>query len=261
VNIVVYSFWVAIKNRLGFGRAFLYECIAQTAWFVLDAAGFWVILSRFGSIGGWSAGEVFLLFAVGAVVWGIGGGFFSRGNYAVGWCFDSGFIDIGLSKPYNFYAAFMSGNVNPSHFPRILLAIALLVVCAVRFVGPVPAPRVLLFVVGMLGGMLICAALNTLCGALGFRLARGESTMWLISTLSRVISYPAHIFPRVLQVTVTFVVPFALATYYPTRWLVRGDVPGGGWLMPATFALGLALFYGAYKLWMSGLRHYQSTGN
>ena len=99
MNIVIYGFWQAIKNRLGFGRVFLYECMAQTLWFVLEAVGFWVILSRFGAIGGWSPPEVFMLFAVSGVVWGIGGGFVSRGNYAVGWCFETGFIDIGLTKP------------------------------------------------------------------------------------------------------------------------------------------------------------------
>ncbi len=261
MNIVIWGFWGAIKNRLGFGRVFLYECMAQTIWFVLEAVGFWVILSRFGSIGGWSAPEVFLLFAVGGVVWGIGGGFFSRGNYAVGWCFDTGFIDIALTKPVNFYASFISGNVNPSHFPRIILNIALMIYCIARFFSPLPVGTVLLFAIGVLGGMLICAALQTVCGAMGFRIARGEETMYLVSTLSRVISYPIHILPRILQVTVTWVVPFALTNYYPTRYLVRGDVPGGGWLMPATLAFGFVAFVGAYQLWMSGLRHYQSTGN
>jgi ABC-2 type transport system permease protein len=261
VNIVVYGFWQAIKNRLGFGRSFLYECMAQTLWFFLEAVGFWVILSRFGVIGGWTSPEVFLLFSVGGVVWGVGGGFVSRGNAAVGWCFETGFIDIGLTKPVNFYASFMAGNVNPSHFPRILLNVALMIYCIARFFSPLPAARTLLFVVGIFGGILLCAALYTACGALGFRMARGESTMYLVSTLSRVISYPIHIFPRVLQAVVTFVVPFALATYYPTRYLVRDDVPGGGWLMPAILAIGFLAFFAAYKFWMSGLEHYQSTGN
>jgi ABC-2 type transport system permease protein len=261
VNIVVYGFWQAIKNRLAFGRVFLYECLAQTLWFVLEAAGFWVILSRFGTIGGWSAPEVFLLFAVGGVVNGIGGGFVARGNYAVGWCFETGFIDIALTKPVNFYASFMAGNVNPSHFPRILLNIALMIYCIARFFSPLPAARTLLFVVGILGGVLLCAAFNTACGAMGFRMARGENTMYLVETLSQVISYPIHIFPRIVRMTVTFVVPFALATYYPTRYLVRGDVPLGGLLMPVTLAIGFLVFYAAYKFWMSGLEHYQSTGN
>jgi ABC-2 type transport system permease protein len=261
VHMVFYGFWQAIKYRLGFGRAFLYECIAQAFWFVIEAAGFWIILGRFGSIGGWSAPEVFLLFAVGGVVWGIGGGFFSRGNSAVGWLFETGFIDLHLTKPTNFFASFVSGNVNPSHFPRILLNIALLVYCLLRFFAPLPAGRVLLFVVGLLGGMLICAALQTACGALGFRLPRGESTMWIVSTLSDIISYPVHIFPRALQFVMTFGVPFALATYYPTRFVIRGDVPLGGWLMPLTLAVGFVVFAGAYRFWMAGLRHYQSTGN
>jgi ABC-2 type transport system permease protein len=235
--------------------------MAQTLWFFLEAVGFWVILSRFGSIGGWTSPEVFLLFLVGGVVWGIGGGFVSRGNAAVGWCFDTGFIDIGLTKPVNFYASFMAGNVNPSHFPRILLSIALMIYCIARFFSPLPAARLGLFVVGILGGILLCAALYTACGAMGFRMARGESTMYLVSTLSRVISYPIHIFPRVLQATVTYVVPFALATYYPTRWLINGDVPFGGLLMPAILAIGFLVFVAAYKFWMAGLEHYQSTGN
>jgi ABC-2 type transport system permease protein len=155
----------------------------------------------------------------------------------------------------------MAGNVNPSHFPPILLNIALVVYLVARFFSPLPVGTVLLFCLGLVGGMLISAAFQTLCGALAFRMARGENTMYLVSTLTRVISYPLHIFPRILRATMTYVVPFAFATYYPTRYLIRGDVPGGGWLMPATLAGGFLLFVGAYKLWMSGLAHYQSTGN
>ena len=47
----------------------------------------------------------------------------------------------------------------------------------------------------------------------------------------------------------------------PTRYLIRGDVPLGGWLMLLTLAIGEILFVAAYRLWNAGLAHYQSTGN
>ena len=261
MHMVLYGFWQAIKYRLGFGRAFLYEIIASTLWFFIGAAGFWVILSRFGSTGGWNTQEVFLMYAGGNVVSGIGSGFFWRGNEAVGWMITTGFIDLYLTKPVDPYSGFIAGNVNPASLPRLFLNIALMIYCLGLL--PVPAPffKVVLFVIALLGGMMLCAAMNTACGALAWRVPRGEFSMRVVDALSEVSAYPIHIYPRVLQVVSTFVLPFALTNYYPTRYLIRGDVPGGGWLMVGTFVLGLVLFIGSYKLWMAGLEHYQSTGS
>jgi ABC-2 type transport system permease protein len=261
VNIIIYGFIGAIRYRLGFGRAFVYEIIASLAWFAIDAAGFWVILTRFGSIGGWSTPEVFLLFAVGGVVSGIGSGFFWRGNSAVGWMIETGYIDLLLTKPVDPYASFVSGNVNPAHMPKLLVSIGFMIYCIRLIPVPVPFFKMVMFVIGIIGGMLLCAAMATAGGALGWRIPRGENSMNIVSTLSRVTQYPMHIYPRVLQAISTFVLPFALTNYYPTRYLIRGDVPGGAWLMAGTFVLGAALFYGAYRLWLAGLRHYQGTGS
>ena len=238
MNIAVWGVIQAVKHRLSFGRALIYESLAHCASVLFQAVGFWAILSRFNAIGGWTPLEVFLLFGVGGVVQGIGSRFFWRGMEATGMLVKDGFFDVYLTKPTNHYWGLVAGNINPSTFPSLLL-----------------------FLVGIIGGMLILAAFNTLCGVLRFRAVRGEYSIRLVSRVESITAYPMHIYPKALQITLTWILPFALTNYFPTRYLIHGDVPLGGWLMLLTLAIGEILFVAAYRLWNAGLAHYQSTGN
>ena len=79
--------------------------------------------------------------------------------------------------------------------------------------------------------------------------------------LWQVAKYPSHIYGRFFQFVITFVFPYAFIAYYPTHYFFRADVrvfcDFFPYLTPLVALLSLII---AYKFWMIGLNHYQSTG-
>jgi ABC-2 type transport system permease protein len=75
--------------------------------------------------------------------------------------------------------------------------------------------------------------------------------------------YPLTIYPTGVRWLLTFVLPFALITYYPAERLLGRNETGA--LLPvlslAAVPAGLLFLGIAGLVWRAGVRHYQSTGS
>ncbi|PYQ06484.1 MAG: hypothetical protein DMF82_06195 [Acidobacteria bacterium] len=71
--------------------------------------------------------------------------------------------------------------------------------------------------------------------------------------------YPLTIYDAWVRVALSFVIPFAFASFYPTiRFLHREQFVAEFWLVPLVAAISLGL---ALSLWTSGVARYHSTGS
>jgi ABC-2 type transport system permease protein len=71
--------------------------------------------------------------------------------------------------------------------------------------------------------------------------------------------YPLTIYDGWIRFTLSFVVPFAFASFYPVvRFLKRGEFAREFWAVPLVAALALSL---ALAVWHSGVKRYHSTGS
>ena len=98
-----------------------------------------------------------------------------------------------------------------------------------------------------------------------FWFVRVDALRWAVMSLEQEFTrYPLDIYSRGVQLTLTFVLPFAFMNYYPASWLLH-KAPGAVHLAPqvgvVTPLIGLACTSLAYAFWRAGLRRYQSTGS
>jgi ABC-2 type transport system permease protein len=71
--------------------------------------------------------------------------------------------------------------------------------------------------------------------------------------------YPLTIYDAWVRFTLSFVIPFAFASFYPTaRFLHRAEFLREFWAVPLVAAIALAL---ALSLWKNGVARYHSTGS
>jgi hypothetical protein len=71
--------------------------------------------------------------------------------------------------------------------------------------------------------------------------------------------YPLTIYDAWVRFALSFVIPFAFASFYPTaRFLHRPEFRLYFWSVPAVAAVSLAI---ALSLWRSGVARYHSTGS
>ena len=83
--------------------------------------------------------------------------------------------------------------------------------------------------------------------------------IYLFYMFSDFAKYPAAIYNRLVQNIITYIIPFALTSYYPALFILRGENPLFNLGMPV---LASAVLMGiGIAVWHRGLRAYESAGS
>jgi ABC-2 type transport system permease protein len=126
--------------------------------------------------------------------------------------------------------------------------------------GVALSPRIIFYIIGLIGAVFIVAAFNVLIGSLSFWIYQTHNMMsFMIDTVGELLKYPVTIYTKGLQFLLTFILPVSLINYYPTSYLVV-DSKIDCLVMIVIPGVGIGLFYFAYRLWYLGLKQYKSAG-
>ena len=127
-------------------------------------------------------------------------------------------------------------------------------------VGLVFTPAVLLLLISFLVvGVIIYFSLSLITTTTAFWLTRTLRLHQLIFDFSEFTRYPIDIFHQGIQLILSVVIPFALASYYPASYLLQ-RVRGFSTLL-SIWAGSLIFCALAYSFWRWGLKYYHSTGS
>lgn len=144
------------------------------------------------------------------------------------------------------------------------LGIVLLVISSVRLGIHWTPQNIAYYLVSILGGVLIQAAIFLFIASLSFYFVKTnyvKSIMYY--TLRQIAGYPISLFPRILQIIMICVVPFAFVNYFPAQYFVHAKDMAlyssvNLYLSPL---IGVFLYSCAYLFWRYSMRYYKSTGN
>jgi ABC-2 type transport system permease protein len=245
-------------------RANAYLWFAFTAVYHATAvAALAVALHTFPSMDGWNMRQMFFLYAL----WMMGHELHNGvlfGVVSVPDFIREGRFDRFLVRPLD--ALFQVITVPQATIPDgFLLAVVTFSFAAwlvhLRFT-PVATAAVVLTV---LGGAMIDFGISLAVATVAFWFVRVDALRWAVMSLEQEFTrYPLDIYSRGVQLTLTFILPFAFMNYYPASWLLH-KAPGAVHLAPqvgvVTPLIGLACTSLAYAFWRAGLRRYQSTGS
>ena len=249
---------------------------AQAAYrtgFALDLAGnvgigllefveIYVIFTRVDSLGGLSAAQALLVFALANIG-------FSLSDLAVGHLDNlgeyirAGTLDAYLLRPLPALGQLITSDVSLKRLGRTAIAATVLAVALPAAVTEWTPARVILLLVTPVVGAAVFAALFVIAAALQFWVVDGgELANSFTYGGSYAASYPSSVFALPLRLLFTFVVPAAFTAYLPV--LVLTGEPGPVWLpswlgwctpLVAVAAWGVALL-----AWRAGLRRYTGAG-
>ncbi len=108
-------------------------------------------------------------------------------------------------------------------------------------------------------GALVFFSLHLLVASVGFWAINVRSLMYPVSWLCDFAQYPVTIYPVPIQFLLTWVLPYAMAGFYPAVFLMRGDeYRFHGLIAPLS---GFVLLGIALGVWQSAIKRYQSTGS
>jgi len=265
LNLLFRLLRIQIRSQLQYPTSFIMEVISSTFILGFYFVAFALAFSRFDEIGGWSLGEI-------AIIWGLAE--FSFGTMDM---FFSGF-DYDTFGPM----------VRRGHFDQLLLrpVDVTLQVLGSRFVlrrlGKM-AEGLIIFIFGLsqiniqwtMGKILYLPILSIsqilFYGALF--IIGATTTFWTMERLevlnvftyggNEVMSYPITIFPRPIRWIFTYLVPVIFMSYFPAVYLLDKPDPFNAptffpFLAPLVAAL---VFFLAMHFWHYGIKNYQSTGS
>ncbi len=262
-GIGLYSYMVgaSIRAQLQYRYAFVMNILGWAMTYAGTAVTMWVLLYSFGALDGWIFWELIFLFALAVLSWGVCMIFFfhfrSLDQYIV-----NGTFDRFLVRPVHPFFHFMAMKFDVGAFGQFLFSIAA-VVLAYSNLHLHWTWQWLVFLGAVIGGALIQGGLLVAISSVAFWTTRSERLYWVIMwPLKSLMNYPLSIYPRLVQLLVVFILPFAFVNYLPALILLgktgRVFAPFWGALSPLVGAIFFAL---CFRFWMLGLDRYKSAGS
>ena len=234
----------AVANRASFWWQATVMVLNDLAW-----VGFWLLFFReVGSIRGWDADDVLLLFAVLTTAAGIALGVTSNAR-RIGTMAADGELDAALTLPVPPLAHLLARRVEPVNLGDAMFGVGLFAVAG----GPTPA-RAGLFVLAVLAGATVMIGFQVAIQSLSFFVGRNEAGELGIHAVILLASYPAEVFRGVPKALMYTVVPAAFVSTVPST-LVRDFDPAAA---AGLLAVAAATMFAGWALFTLGLRRYTS---
>ncbi|WP_020580048.1 ABC transporter permease [Actinopolymorpha alba] len=237
--------------------------VAGMAYQGIGLAFVWVVVDRFGAIGGWTLGEVFFLYALRLTAHGLWVVPFSQLNQ-LDLVVREGEFDRYLVRPLNPLVQVLTRRVGLMQAGDLVGGL-LLLAYATTIVDVDWSPGAVGFLLlAVVGGALVEVAVQLGLSGLTFRLL---STRMLRIQVDSVFgtfgNYPLKIFPSVARFLFTIVLPMAFVAYFPASVLLdrTGELAVPSWFAYGSPLVGAALFTLAYLFWSRQTSHYTSSGH
>ena len=255
---------VQIRSQVQYRLSFVFDTLSTGLTAVLAFLSLSFVIQRFGSIAGWSLGEVGFLYGMVEAAFGLMDMIFSGFDPAnFGRQVRLGRFDQLLLRPVNLTLQVLGSEFILRRLGRVAQGAAIWIL-AIQ-INPIEwspgkiiyLPVVFASLVCFFGGLFIIGATITF-----WTVESIEVINIFTSGGTEMISYPMHIYADWMRRFFTYIIPAIFLNYYPSLYFLGKPDP---FHLPA-FAPFLSPFVGggmmgvALLFWKFGIRHYQGAG-
>ncbi|MCO5057403.1 MAG: ABC-2 family transporter protein [Rhizobiaceae bacterium] len=250
-----------MRSQMEYRAAFFVDRVAQMIAYGAAFAAIWILLERFGDLGGWHWPEIALLLSIQLLAYSVG----SALSFVQFRDFEElvrrGTLDSLLVKPFSPWAYIAFSGLNVGYAGHIALGAGLLV-WALGAVDVAPGVANLAYLAGaMVSASMFFAALLTIIGASAMVFVQSGYLYSVFFGLWELTRYPLHIYPAPLQGLLIAVIPLAFGSYVPAAVYLGEPVPFLGPLAgPVSLAVGPVAALLARFVWQRMLAGYQGAG-
>jgi ABC-2 type transport system permease protein len=220
--------------------------------------GIWVIMSQVPNLNGWTLDEVLLIYGLLTLAKSINH-MFADNLWVIGWGYiRPGGFDRFLVRPINPLFHLLADRFCHDGIGNFLVGSALVVIAS-RNLHLVWTPlNVLYLLVAVISGGVIFIALNLITATSSFWIIESIPVTQVVFNTHEFARFPLTIYPRLIGLLLTVLIPYGFASFYPASYLLDRDATWLVW-MPPLVALALAVM--SYRVWLFGLKHYGGTGS
>ncbi|MBE7438104.1 MAG: ABC-2 family transporter protein [Spirochaetales bacterium] len=253
----------AIASRMEYRGSFIVFILTLVGFYAAQVAVIGVMIYRFKSIGGWTAGEIAFLYALLVLSQGIVAMLFA-GLIDFSTYVREGSFDRVLLRPLSPMLQILCLQFDPAGITHLSLGVIALVIANGMLDLAWSFSFVFYMFLSITGGALILAAIRIMVAATAFFTVSNQGLQHLFVFSSReFLLYPVSIYARPVQYMLTFIMPIAFVNFYPAHLFLGRDA--STLIHPAfiylTFPTGILMMGIAFLFWRAGTRAYSSTGN
>ncbi len=248
-----------VKSRMSYKTDFIISLLTGLTATVAGYGFVLVLFTRIPRLKGWSFEEVLFIYGFSLIPMGIFN-VVSLNLYEFGETYIvEGKFDRVLLRPVNSLFQILFENFRLESIQEIVVGMIVIVYCGARLNIPWTAANLLLFPLLVLCGAVIYVCIFVMIASVSFWF---EDRIGISPPVYNMIAfgrYPITIYNPAVQFLLSWIIPFAFASFYPTvRFLGRAEFQARFYLVPVVAGVLAGL---AAMLWTEGVRHYKSTGS
>src|SRR5215213_8817594 len=216
-----------VSAQARYRASFVMQALSQFAVTFSDLLTILLLFQRFPSIAGWTMGEVAFLYGLGGMAFGISdllcGGFDSLSKMI-----RLGTFDRVLTRPVGTFGQVLTSDIQIRRLGRVIQGIVTLSL-ALSWLDVVwTAPKVLVLLSGIVGGVVIFTAIWVIGAAVTFwTVETSEVTNVFTYGGEALVSYPMPIYAEGIRRFFTYVVPLVFVSYLPALYILERPDPLG----------------------------------
>lgn len=219
----------------------------------------WIIFGQIPNLAGWSVNEVVFIYGLSLIPKGIDHFFFDN-LWSIGYfTVRKGDFDKYLTRPVNTLFHVLVEKIQIDALGEFIMGVALVCASVPNLHTEWDVFRILAMIFMIPFITLIFTGVKTITASVAFWTKRSGNVIYMFYTFNEFAKYPATIYNRFVQNIITYIIPFALTSYFHALFILKGENPLFNLGMPV---LASAVLMGTGVLvWHRGIRAYESAGS
>jgi ABC-2 type transport system permease protein len=252
-----------VRAQLQYRLAFALDSVGVFAIAFLDFAAILIIFHNIPRLGGWSVGEVALLYGMSGLAWALVDMVFGHLDVFLPQQIREGNFDLILIRPRGTLLQVLTADFQLRRLAKAVQAAAILAFAFSRVDVEWTAGRILMLPLTIVSAAVIFSAVWIAAICVVFWSVEGQETANAFSYGGQFFSqYPINVYERWLRRLLAFVIPMAFVAYFPALYILDKPDPLGApqWLRFCSPLVAVAASAAAGLLWRFAVRHYRSAG-
>ncbi|HZG54976.1 ABC transporter permease [Paenibacillus sp.] len=247
-----------MKTRLSYRSDFWVEVFSDLLFLAMNLIFIVVIFEHTQLLDGWTREQIIFVYGYFMVPWGVFSAVFNLWGFTEKYIV-KGEMDRVLTRPVHNLAQLLLENMDPSALLSALIGVAIMGYAWPALGVTLDWYDPLMFLLLVLGSVMIYGGIYIALTAISFFSDSPTGIlplMWNIQSYGR---YPITIYNKILQLVLTWALPFAFVGFYPAAFFLEAEsLLGYALLTPVVGAVFLAV---GLLVWNKGIKKYRGAGS
>lgn len=247
---------VGIQNELQYRVNFFVQLGQTIIWLGTGLISLWLVFSHTTELNGWTQPELLIVMGVFTIMGGIINAIIQPNMTRLLEEIQLGTLDFALTKPADAQALISIREFHLWSVTDGIVGMLVLSYGVYKFQGHVGVPQALAFLLALIMGSILIYCFWLIITSTAFWIVRVDEIVNLFQGIYAAGRWPVGIYPRWLQMGLTFIVPVAFAVTIPAEAITSRLTP---LVLVGTIALTLFFIILSRIMWRWGLRNYSGA--